>query len=88
MLPKNARTIPYLDELLSDGDFYDLLDDINFEVKNLNNLAEMPPEEREKLYSRLNVEGYYEWWLQQYIVDFVKKRIYQLLYPEVRIGEI
>lgn len=75
--PSRTRTIPYLDELLSDKDFYQFLEDVQYYIDNLQNIQDMP-EEAKKRFQGLNVEGYYIWSLQMFIQEFIRKEINKL----------
>ena len=74
-----SPVIPILDDLLSSVDFFKFLEDLSFKIENLKELDQLAPEEKEKRMPGLNVQGYWEWDLHQYIQEFIQneiKRIY------------
>lgn len=64
------RIITTLNELLSDSDFYNFLDDLNFKTSVIKAYKENP-EKNERLHGNFNIEGYYIWDLQMYVQDFI-----------------
>lgn len=74
---EGSRTLPYLDELLSDRDFYAFLDDLACYVENIKEM-ETWPEERRKQFEGLNIEGYFIWQLQMFVQEFIRKEIVKL----------
>lgn len=75
--PKKVQTIPYLDELLSDKDFYQFLEDLHFSVDRLIKKQNGDYEINEELQG-LNLEGYFIWELQMFVQDFILKEIKKL----------
>ena len=71
------QTIPYLDELLSDKDFYQFLEDMHFSVDRLIKKQNEDYEISEQLQG-LNIEGYFIWELQMFVQDFILKEIKKL----------
>ncbi len=75
--PERTQTMPYLDELLSDKDFYEFLDSLYYYVESLkgtrNRSAEMAQH-----FQGMNVEGYFLWELQMFVQDFIQKEINKL----------
>ena len=69
--------MPYLDELLSDKDFYEFLDGLYYYVDGLRGGI---PEYMQEHYAKhgLNIEGYFIWQLQMYVQDFIHKEITKL----------
>ena len=70
-------TMPYLDELLSDGEFYQFLEDLHFYVENLKTAEAMDDEMKER-FKGLNVEDYFVWKLQMLVQEFALKEINKL----------
>lgn len=64
------RIITTLNELLSDSDFYNFLDGLNFKTSVIKAYKENP-EKNERLHGNFNIEGYYIWDLQMYVQDFI-----------------
>ena len=75
--PECIRTIPYLDELLSDKDFYEFLDALYYYVEGLQGTENMPDKMKEQ-FKGLNLEGYFIWQLQMYVQEFIQKEINKL----------
>ena len=75
--PDSDGTIPYLDELLSDSDFYHFMDDLDYHIDNLRNVRENK-EAVSKQHPGLNVEGYFTWSLQMEIQEFIQNEIIKL----------
>lgn len=71
------KTMPYLDELLSDKEFYEFLDGLHYYVEGLGGSDGLPDEMKER-FKGLNVEGYFIWQLQMYVQDFIRKEIGKL----------
>ena len=74
--PEKKHTIPYLDELLSDKDFYEFLDGLYYYVQGLG--GQGIPEEMKEHFKGLNIEGYFVWQLQMYVQDFIQKELNKL----------
>lgn len=70
-------TIPYLDELLSDKDFYQFMDEIAYKIASLKNVQKNRKKAAKK-YDGLDVEGYYIWSLQMFVQDFIQKEMAKL----------
>lgn len=75
--PDADGTIPFLDELLSDKDFYQFMDDLHFHVENLHEVQENR-EKVQKKYKGLNIEGYFNWSLQTEVQEFIRKELVKL----------
>lgn len=75
--PDRNRTIPYLDVLLSDKDFYEFLDALYYYVEGLKTTPDMSDKMKEQ-FEGLNLEGYFIWQLQMYVQDFIQKEINKL----------
>lgn len=74
---ERMRTIPYLDELLSDKDFYEFLDALYYYVEGLKGTQGMSEKMKEQ-FKGLDVEGYFIWQLQIYVQEFIQKEINKL----------
>jgi hypothetical protein len=70
-----SPVIPMLDELLSSVDFFQFLEDLSLKIENLKKLAQLSPDELEKMMPGLNVKGYWEWDLNNYVQEFIKKEL-------------
>lgn len=75
--PSRTGTIPYLDELLADKDFYQFLEDIHFYVGNLQRIQGMTEEEKER-FQGINAEGYFIWELQMFVQEFIRNEVNKL----------
>jgi len=73
---KEVKTVPYLDELLSDGEFYDFLENMAEQVERLRD--EFSSGTIKKKYKDLNVEGYFIWKLQMDVEEFIKDELNKL----------
>lgn len=73
----HVHTMPYLDELLSDKDFYEFLDGLYYSVESLKS-AQAARERMQKAYEGLNIEGYFTWQMQMDIQEFIQKEIQKL----------
>lgn len=71
------KTMPFLDELLSDKDFYEFLDGLHYYVDSLGGKDGLPDEMKEH-FKGLNIEGYFIWELQMYVQDFIRKELNKL----------
>lgn len=60
-----------LSSLLSDRDFYEFLEDVDFHASNIMKLEAMDRIEREKKYPGVNMPGYSKWCLMQEINNFI-----------------
>ena len=69
--PGNTDISELLSSLLSDRDFYEFLEDINFHASDIRKLESMDILEREKKYPGINMPGYSKWCLLQEINDFI-----------------
>lgn len=74
---ERVHTMPYLDELLSDKDFYEFLDGLYYSVESLKS-AQAARERMQKAYEGLNIEGYFTWQMQMDIQEFIQKEIQKL----------
>lgn len=74
---EHVHTMPYLDELLSDKDFYEFLDALYYYVEGLDGARSMT-EERKVHFRGLDIEGYFVWQLQMYVQEFIQKEITKL----------
>lgn len=70
-----SLVIPMLDELLSSVDFFQFLEDLSLKIEQLKKLAQLSPDELEKMMPGLNVKGYWEWDLNNYVQEFIKKEL-------------
>ena len=75
--PECIKTMPYLDELLSDKDFYEFLDALYYYVEGLGGARSMTDEMKEH-FRGLDIEGYFIWQLQMYVQEFIQKEITKL----------
>ena len=75
--PEHPRTMPYLDELLSDKEFYEFLDGLYYYIEGLQTTQDMK-ERMEKQFEGLNIEGYFVWQIQMYVQEFIRKEIVKL----------
>lgn len=69
---KTPRIIDTLNDLLSDNDFYNFLDDINLKT----NAIKTYNDHKDKIQNtpdNFDVKGYYIWDLQMFLHDFIKK---------------
>lgn len=71
------KTMPYLDELLSDKKFYEFLDGLYYYVEGLGGKDGITDEMKEQ-FKGLNIEGYFIWQLQMYVQDFIQKELNML----------
>lgn len=74
---ERAHTMPYLDELLSDKEFYEFLDALYYYVEGLQGTRGMTAEMKEH-FKGLDIEGYFLWQLQMYVQEFIQKEIKKL----------
>lgn len=74
---ENVHTMPYLDELLSDKDFYEFLDGLYRSVESLK-ISRVARERRQQLYEDLDFKGYFNWRLQMDMQAFIQKEIKKL----------
>ncbi len=70
-----SELMPALNELLSDVDFYRFLEDLAFKMENLKKLSSLSFLEKDQLMKGLNVQGYWEWDLNIYVQEFIKKKL-------------
>ena len=75
--PDRVKTMPYLDELLSDKDFYEFLDALYYQAEGLQGIHGMSEEKKEH-FRGLDIEGYFIWQLQMYVQEFIQKEITKL----------
>ena len=76
--PERVRTMPYLDELLSDKDFYEFLDSLFYYVEELRGTQGMTYEMKEQHFHGLKIEGYFIWQLQMFVQECIRKEIVKL----------
>ena len=69
-----SRIITTLNELLSDSDFYNFLDGLNFKTSIIKAYKENP-EKNECLHGNFNIKSYYIWDLQMYVQDFIRSML-------------
>lgn len=74
---KRTHTMPYLDELLSDKEFYEFLDALYYYVEGLQKTQNMKDEMNEH-FKRLDIERYFVWQLQMFVQEFIQKEIKKL----------
>lgn len=74
---ERTRTMPYLDELLSDNEFYEFLDALYYYVEGLHGTQGMTDEMKEH-FKGLDIEGYFVWQLQMFVQEFIQKEIKKL----------
>ena len=74
---ERTRTIPYLDELLSDKDFYEFLDALFYYIDGLRGAQGMTDAMKDH-FKELDIEGYFVWQLQMYVQEFVQKEVKKL----------
>lgn len=72
--PDRTRTMPLLDELLSDNDFYEFLDGLHYYIEGLGGNAPVPEEMKEH-FKGLDIEGYFVWQIQTYVQEFIRKEL-------------
>lgn len=71
------RTVHYLDELLSDSNFYEFLDAFYYYVEGLQGAHGMTDEMKEH-FKGLDIENYFIWQLQMFVQEFIQKGIKKL----------
>lgn len=71
------RTVHYLDELLSDSNFYEFLDAFYYYVEGLQGAHGMTDEMKEH-FKGLDIENYFIWQLQMFVQEFIQKEIKKL----------
>ena len=74
---ERTRTMPYLDELLSDKAFYEFLDALYYYVEGRQGTQGMTDEMKEH-FKGLDIEGYFVWQLQMFVQEFIQKEIKKL----------
>ena len=77
VVPDRFQTVPYLDELLSDKDFYEFLDALFYYIEGLKGTQTMTDEMKEH-FRGLDLEGYFIWQLQGFVQEFIRKEITKL----------
>lgn len=65
--------INVVNELLSDSEFYDFLDDASFKVSQIKALDSNKIDQ--SILGTFNVEGYFIWELQMFVQDFIRKQL-------------
>lgn len=63
-----------LNNLLSDKDFYEFLDELSFKANLVHSAVNMTPEQKHGM-ENMNVEGYYIWDMQMYIQEFIREQL-------------
>ena len=71
-----VRTIPYLDELLSDDEFYEFVDGLYYYVEGLKGDARWQDALAKKY--DFDFDNYFKWQLQMYVQEFIQKEIAKL----------
>lgn len=74
---ERTHTMPYLDELLSDKEFYVFLDALYYYVEGLQGTQGMT-DEMKVHFKGLDIEGYFVWQLQMFVQEFIQKEIKKL----------
>ena len=74
---ERTRTMPYLDELLSDKEFSEFLDALHYYVEGLQGTQGMTDKMKEH-FKGLDIEGYFVWQLQMFVQEFIQKEIKKL----------
>ncbi|MCD7723961.1 MAG: helix-turn-helix domain-containing protein [Clostridiales bacterium] len=86
--PDRFQTAPYLDELLSDKDFYEFLYEIFYYTEGLKGTQVMT-DEMKKQFRGIDLEGYLMWQLQIFVQEFIRKEITKLgLNIETSVSDI
>lgn len=70
---ERAQTIPFLDEMLSDRDFYEFLEDLSHHVKQTRMAQSKAIKGQEE--SGLDIEGYFIWQLQMFVEEFIRNEL-------------
>lgn len=70
---EKAQTIPFLDEMLSDREFYEFLEDLAHHVEQ----TRMAQSKADKALKKagLDIEGYFIWQLQMFVEEFIRKEL-------------
>ena len=68
------RITDMVNQLLSDGEFYDFLDNIAFKVNNVRSARNLASDQKKGI-GGVDVEEYYIWDLQMYIQEFIRKQL-------------
>lgn len=63
-----------LNNLLSDRDFYEFLDELSFKANMVRSAANMTAEQKRGM-GNFDVEGYYIWDMQIYIQEFIREQL-------------
>lgn len=63
-----------LNNLLSDKDFYEFLDELSFKANMVRSAANMTPEQKHGM-GNFDVEGYHIWDMQMYIQEFIRGQL-------------
>ncbi len=71
------ETIPYLNELLSDKEFYEFLDELHDCVETLQRTLTMSDEKKVQ-FEGLDLAGYFIWDLQKFVENFILKELRKL----------
>lgn len=72
--PDRTRTMPLLDELLSDKDFYEFLDGLHYYIEKLGG-DDPAPDEMKEHFKGLDIENYFVWQIQTYVQEFIRKEL-------------
>lgn len=68
------KVIDTLNNLLSDSEFYEFLDELSFKANAVRSATNMTSEQKHGI-GNMDVEGYYIWELQMYIQKFIRKQL-------------
>lgn len=63
-----------LNNLLSDREFYEFLDELSFKANMVRAAANMTPEQKHGM-GNFDVEGYHIWDMQMYIQEFIREQL-------------
>lgn len=70
--------MPVINDLFSDKDFYQFLEDMTFKADNLRRLLNQSPEEKQSRSEGVDMEGYARWDIltsvQEFVVEMLRKR--------------
>lgn len=72
--PDRTRTMPLLNELLSDKEFYEFLDGLHFYIERLGG-DDPVSEEMKKHFKGLDIKGYFVWQIQTFVQEFLRKKL-------------
>lgn len=63
-----------LNNLLSDHDFYEFLDELSFKANTVRDVANMTSEQKHGM-GNMDLEEYYIWDMQMYIQEFIREQL-------------